>query len=101
MRTSSPPAERFPRLQYHTLVPSDAAAEKSLRSRTLTALYNEKPQWLLDAHARLDRAVAQAYVAATDNSKWVSAVTAEQFLELLLAENLARAGDGAVQTSDE
>ena len=36
-------------------------AEKHLESRTLTNLYNERPQWLSDAHKAIDDAVARAY----------------------------------------
>ena len=36
-------------------------AAKALRKRTLTNLYNARPQWLADAHAALDTAVAAAY----------------------------------------
>ena len=42
-------------------VPRDEAAAKELKRRTLTALYNARPQWLADAHADLDAAVAAAY----------------------------------------
>ena len=42
-------------------VPCDAATAKDLKARTLTALYNARPQWLADAHAALDAAVAAAY----------------------------------------
>ena len=42
-------------------VARDAAAAKELKARTLTALYNARPQWLADAHAALDDAVAAAY----------------------------------------
>ena len=37
------------------------AAAKELKARTLTNLYNARPQWLADAHAALDVAVATAY----------------------------------------
>ena len=37
------------------------AAKKELRKRTLTNLYNARPQWLDDAHRVLDTAVAAAY----------------------------------------
>ena len=36
-------------------------AAKELKTRTLTNLYNARPQWLADAHATLDAAVAAAY----------------------------------------
>ena len=42
-------------------VPRDEEAEKELKKRTLTNLYNTRPQWLVDAHAALDAAVAGAY----------------------------------------
>ena len=38
----------------------DGAAAKALKARTLTKLYNARPQWLADAHAALDAAVAAA-----------------------------------------
>ena len=42
-------------------VARDEAAAKELKARTLTALYNARPQWLADVHAALDAAVAAAY----------------------------------------
>ena len=39
-------------------VPRDDEAAKSLKKRTLTNLYNARPQWLQDAHAQLDAAAA-------------------------------------------
>ena len=39
----------------------DAAAAKELKKRTLTNLYNNRPQWLADVHTALDSAVAAAY----------------------------------------
>ena len=45
------------------LVPRDNAAAKELKARTLTKLYNARSQWLADAHAALDAAVAAAYGA--------------------------------------
>ena len=41
-------------------VPRDETAAKVLKKRTLTNLYNARPQWLADAHAALDAAVAAA-----------------------------------------
>jgi len=43
------------------LVPVSDKAAKELKKRTLTKLYNDRPQWLADAHADLDAAVAAAY----------------------------------------
>ena len=42
-------------------VARDEATAKELKARTLTNLYNARPQWLTDAHAALDSAVAAAY----------------------------------------
>lgn len=42
------------------LNPPDLAG-KALLERTLTNLYNARPSWLADDHARLDRAVLDAY----------------------------------------
>ena len=42
-------------------VSRDEGTAKALRKRTLTNLYNARPQWLADAHAALDAAVAGAY----------------------------------------
>ena len=42
-------------------VARDEAAAKALKKRTLTNLCNARPQWLADAHAALDDAVAAAY----------------------------------------
>jgi hypothetical protein len=43
------------------ILPKDEAAAKELKKRTLTNLYNPRPQWLANAHATLDAAVADAY----------------------------------------
>ena len=66
--------------------PRDEAAAQELRKRTLTALYNTRPQWLTDAHAALDTAVAAAY-------GWDIAISDEEALQKLLALNLAGNGD--------
>ncbi len=42
-------------------VPRDEDAAKALKKRTLTNLYNARPQWLADARGALDSAVADAY----------------------------------------
>ena len=42
-------------------VPRDEEAAMALKKRTLTNLYNARPQWLTDAHDSLDEAVAAAY----------------------------------------
>ena len=55
-----------------------------LRRRTLTNLYNQRPTWLDNIHARLDAAVAKAY-------GWPHGLTDTEILERLLALNLERA----------
>ncbi|MCY4089638.1 MAG: class I SAM-dependent DNA methyltransferase [Caldilineaceae bacterium] len=64
------------------LVPRDGAAAEALKKRTLTNLYNTRPQWLADAHAALDAAVASAY-------GWDTDISEEDALAELLALNLA------------
>jgi type II restriction/modification system DNA methylase subunit YeeA len=59
-----------------------------LKKRTLTNLYNQRPDWLTEAHQRLDAAVLDAY-------GWPHDISDEEILERLLALNLARAGGGA------
>ena len=50
-------------------VARDAAAAKQLKARTLTDLYNACPQWLADAHAGLDSAVAAGLWLGCDDSE--------------------------------
>jgi type II restriction/modification system DNA methylase subunit YeeA len=57
--------------------------DRSDKKRTLTALYNEKPTWLLDGHRRLDTAVFQAY-------GWDPGISDERLLDELLKLNLSR-----------
>jgi hypothetical protein len=65
------------------LNPPDAKPE-TLRKRTLTNLYNERPSWLVDAHRKLDEAVFAAY-------GWPPTLTNAEVLERLLALNHQRA----------
>jgi len=67
------------------VLPKDTAAAAILRERTLTYLYNERPQWLDDAHRDLDAAVAAAY-------GWPADISEEDALRELLDLNLARSG---------
>ncbi len=62
-------------------VARDQVAAKSLKTRTLTALYNARPQWLTDAHAALDATVAAAY-------GWGAGITDDEVLAELLAMNV-------------
>jgi hypothetical protein len=43
------------------ILAKDEEAWKELKRRTLTNLYNGRPQWLENAHAALDESVAEAY----------------------------------------
>lgn len=57
----------------------------TLKERTLTNLYNQRPTWLDLVYRGLDTAVFTAY-------GWPDDLTDEQILERLLVLNLARAG---------
>ena len=72
-------------------VPRDKEAAQQLKKRTLTNLYNDRPQWLADAHAALDAAVAAAY-------GWPADISEDEALRELLALNLA---DKAKETSNQ
>ena len=63
-------------------VPRDEDAAKVLKKRTLTNLYNARPQWLADAHAALDTAVAAAY-------GWPADISDDDALHELLRLNRA------------
>ena len=62
-------------------VPHNEDAAKELKKRTLTNLYNARPQWLADAHAALDAAVATAY-------SWNADISDDDALRELLELNL-------------
>jgi type II restriction/modification system DNA methylase subunit YeeA len=74
------PPRRYP----DRILPKNAEAAQTLKSRTLTNLYNERPRWLAQAHDALDRAVAAAY-------GWPEDIATEDALQRLLALNLERA----------
>ncbi|HWE86574.1 MAG TPA: DNA methyltransferase [Terracidiphilus sp.] len=57
---------------------------KELPKRTLTNLYNQRPEWLANAHRSLDQAVFAAY-------GWPSNLTRDEILARLLALNHQRA----------
>ena len=63
----------------------DGVSAAELKRRTLTNLYNQRPTWLDNIHARLDAAVADAY-------GWPADLAGGEILERLLALNLERAG---------
>lgn len=64
------------------LNPPGATADE-LKKRTLTNLYNARPQWLADAHRKLDEAVFAAY-------GWPANITDAEILQRLLALNHLR-----------
>ena len=66
-------------------VPCNEVAANKLSRRTLTNLYNARPQWLADAHAALDAAVAAAY-------GWSADITDGEALQKLLLLNLGGRG---------
>jgi hypothetical protein len=68
--------------RYTRLVPADTNAAIALKQRTLTALYNQNPTWLVNAHRELDEAVFDAYgIGPTDSD--------EQILAALMVMNIA------------
>jgi len=72
------------------IVARDEEAAKELKKRTLTNLYNARPQWLANAHATLDEAVAEAYGWGDD---WRSGLfTGDELLARLFRLNQERAG---------
>lgn len=70
------------------ILPRDDMAAKELKKRTLTNLYNARPQWLANAHAALDAAVADAYGWGDD---WrAGRLDDDQILARLFALNQTR-----------
>jgi len=65
------------------------ASPEELKKRTLTNLYNQRPQWLQDAHRALDSAVLAAY-------GWPLEISDTEILERLLALNQERAAKSGV-----
>jgi len=76
-------ARELVQLRDHWLNPRDLA-DAEMKKRTLTNLYNQKPQWLQNAHRKLDAAVFAAY-------GWGNEIAQEEILAQLLALNLTRA----------
>ena len=67
------------------------ASESDLKDRTLTKLYNARPEWLANAHRTLDEAVFAAY-------GWPSNLADQEILARLLALNHERAAAPAAQS---
>ena len=72
-------------VRWPRLVPKDAESAASLKSRTLTNLYNKRPAWLDLAHNKLDAAVFAGY-------GWDPEISDDELLERLLKLNLSQAG---------
>ena len=80
-------ARELVRLRDHWLNPPGIAPEE-LKNRTLTNLYNQRPEWLANAHRTLDEAVFAAY-------GWPPSLTKDEILARLLALNHQRAAGQA------
>ncbi len=76
------------------ILPKTEEAAAILKKRTLTNLYNQRPQWLADAHRDLDAAVAAAY-------GWPADIFEEDALAKLLELNLSRAGAASEPTRND
>ena len=68
------------------IVPLGKQSKTVLRQRTLTNLYNERPDWLVNCHRDLDEAVAVAY-------GWATSISDDEILKRLLDLNLERAAN--------
>jgi hypothetical protein len=79
-------ARKLVGLRNDWLNPPDITPE-DLKNRTLTNLYNKRPEWLVNAHRALDEAVFAAY-------GWPSNLSKEEILKRLLDLNHQRAGSG-------
>jgi hypothetical protein len=77
-------ARRLVQLRDNWLNPP-GATEADLKPRTLTNLYNARPEWLAQAHRALDAAVLAAY-------GWPADLPDDAILARLLALNHERAG---------
>jgi hypothetical protein len=78
-------------VRYPRIVAKNPECADKLKERTLTNLYNERPQWLAQAHDKLDAAVAAAY-------GWPATLSDDDILARLLKLNLARAEEEAKAT---
>jgi hypothetical protein len=84
LKATADAARELVRLRDAWLNPPGASPE-DLKTRTLTNLYNQRPEWLANAHRALDEAVFAAY-------GWPSNLPKEEILARLLALNHERAG---------
>lgn len=86
LHTIADAARTLDDLRTHWLNPPDAD-ETVLKQRTLTKLYNERPTWLVQAHAALDRPVWAAYGWDDPDP---AAVSEDEVLARLLQVNTER-----------
>lgn len=68
------------------IIPINDEAERILKGRTLTNLYNERPSWLNNAHIKLDNVVADVYGFSSD-------ISDEDVLAFLFELNQIRAAN--------
>lgn len=81
--------DQFNELRWPTRHVPKAGHESDARKRTLTNLYNERPQWLVNIQNELDMAVAVAY----GWSDYTVDMPGDAILARLFKLNLARAED--------
>jgi hypothetical protein len=77
----------------------EGATEAELKKRTLTNLYNQRPTWLLNLHATLDRAVWDAYGWPAEEVP--GEMPQEVILERLLGLNLERTRGAYITLSQD
>ena len=82
MRAIAAAAKRLVELRDNWRNPV-GASDADLKQRTLTNLYNQRPAWLANAHAALDRAVLDAY-------GWPHDLADDDLLARLLSLNAER-----------
>jgi type II restriction/modification system DNA methylase subunit YeeA len=88
VKTIADAAHELVRLRDAWLNPP-GTSESDLKSRTLTNLYNARPEWLANAHRTLDEAVFSAYGWPLEVDG--KALTTQEILARLLALNHQRA----------
>ena len=75
--------------EMHRIIREVISIKSKVKVRTLTNLYNQRPQWLANAHAALDEAVAEAYGWGDD---WrAGLLTDDEILARLFRLNQQRA----------
>jgi hypothetical protein len=93
VRAIADAARELVRLRDAWLNPPNES-EADIKDRTLTKLYNARPDWLANAHRALDTAVFAAY-------GWPPTLTDQEILANLLALNHQRAASQAIPKGEE